>query len=167
MQKYNESLANIATELPVVGASIFVQNYPSGTAASVYGTDDATLAPLIQPLKSKADGTFPFYAPNGHYQLTQNPAVLPPLLSDFILFDPAPGNPGEVVTLQSIAALKALTVPVSTPVITYIVQGFTTPGDGGAGVFFWNATDSTANNGGTVIACTANGAADGRFNKLF
>jgi hypothetical protein len=165
MQKYNESLANIATNLPVVGASIFVQNYPSGTAASVYGTDDATLTPLVQPLKSKADGTFPFYAPNGHYQLTQNPAVLPPLLTDFILYDPAPGGSGEVVTLPTITALKAVAVPV-TP-ITYIIQGYNAAGDGGAGVFFWNATDATADNGGTVIACTANGASNGRFNKLF
>ena len=67
--------------------------------------------------------------------------------------------------LVNIAALKALAVPTSSRV--FIVQGFVTAGDGGQGIFFWNATDATADNGGTVIACTANGAANGRFNKLF
>ena len=65
---------------------------------------------------------------------------------------------------NNIAALKNLAVPISAGV--YIVLGYTTPGDGGQGIFFWNAADSTADNGGTVIACTANGANAGRFNKL-
>ena len=63
--------------------------------------------------------------------------------------------------VDTIAALKALS-PIDG---TYLVRGYAAVGDGGGGIYYWNSIDTTADNGGTVIALTAGGT--GRFNKLF
>jgi hypothetical protein len=65
----------------------------------------------------------------------------------------------------NIAGLRAQGIPPADSICT--VLGYVTPGDGGQGIFWWNPADTTADNGGTVFACTANGVAAGRFNKLF
>ena len=84
------------------------------------------------------------------------------------------GNPdGQFVTMtyltenairfvDTIAALKALAVPASA--VTYFVRGYYALGDGGGGFYYWKSTDTTADNGGTVIALTVGGT--GRFNLL-
>lgn len=64
--------------------------------------------------------------------------------------------------LNSFAALKALAVPASS--VTYLVRGSAAAGDGGAGLFFWNASDTTADNGGTILAADAGGT--GRWNRI-
>jgi len=61
----------------------------------------------------------------------------------------------------SIAYLKGL--PVGT-YQTVEVLGYSAQADGGGGVFWWNATDTTPDNGSTVIAPTAGGT--GRWNLL-
>lgn len=67
--------------------------------------------------------------------------------------------------VTNIANLKALAVPTTD--ITVVVRGYYSSGDGGGGIYYWNALDTTAGNNGTVVVCTANGAAAGRFNLLF
>lgn len=64
--------------------------------------------------------------------------------------------------IATIALLKALAAPVAP--IVYLVAGFAAFGDGGGGLYWWNSADSTADNGGTVIALNAGGV--GRFNKF-
>ncbi len=71
----------------------------------------------------------------------------------------------SVVPVDTAAALQAL--PVPTAATKYLMCGYNSVGDGAGGFFWWNAADTTAANGGTVFACTANGASAGRFNKLF
>jgi hypothetical protein len=175
VRKNLNTIANQYTGEPLVGAQVTVQNYPSLTPATVYATDALTY-PVTQPMTVAADGSFPFYAPDGHYRYTINPVGGAPYYVTDDLFedlqDPPFDRGGTVQAaldgltgLTNIAALKALPVPTFSG--TYIVQGYTTAGDGGQGIFFWNATDATADNGGTVLACTANGASNGRFNKLF
>lgn len=67
-----------------------------------------------------------------------------------------------VGVIDSITALKALPLPRGA--VTYLVRGYAALGDGGGGIYYWNAADVTADNGGTVIQLNAGG--DGRFNKL-
>lgn len=71
--------------------------------------------------------------------------------------------PGFTTTVDSIAALKALTVPANPS--TVIVRGFAAAGDGGGGIYYWNSTSVVADDGGTTIALNSGGV--GRFIKLF
>ena len=64
-------------------------------------------------------------------------------------------------SVNTMAALKAL-APGAYPLVQML--GFNAAGDGGAGLFYWNAGDVTADNGGTIIQPGAGG--NGRWRKL-
>lgn len=66
--------------------------------------------------------------------------------------------------VKTIADLKAIDVATLTDKQQALVAGYSTPGDGGGGVFYYDAGASTADNGGTIIAPTA-GA--GRWLRIF
>jgi hypothetical protein len=66
----------------------------------------------------------------------------------------------RVSVVATIAALKALTVR---PAIVQ-VNGYYAAGDGGGGTFRWNASDTTADNGGTIIIPDSGGT--GRWNRV-
>jgi hypothetical protein len=71
--------------------------------------------------------------------------------------------PGAVYA--SIAGLKAATV-ASTGFVR--VQGYYAAGDGGGGVFRWDAADTTsADNGGTIITPTGGLASSGRWKRVY
>jgi hypothetical protein len=89
------------------------------------------------------------------------PYVGPPTGRWNALVATAPAE-SSTVSVPTIAALKAVATPNAS--VTYIVQGYYAPGDGGGGNFLWNASSSAADNGGTVIALTAGGT--GRFNLI-
>jgi len=72
MRKNLNTIARTSNGEPLVGASVYINNYPSGTAATVYSTN-ATTYPITQPIIVDAEGRFPFYAPDGHYQYVINP----------------------------------------------------------------------------------------------
>lgn len=65
--------------------------------------------------------------------------------------------------VASIAALKLVSGSVDGQVIQ--LNGYYAEGDGGGGEFFWNATSTTADNGGTIIAPT--GVSTGRWYRIF
>lgn len=65
--------------------------------------------------------------------------------------------------VDTIALLKAKALPNNN--VAVLVKGFAAAGDGGGGLYYWNAADVTADNGGTIIQLNAGG--NGRFNKLF
>lgn len=57
---------------------------------------------------------------------------------------------GECMSvLENVAALVALAVPEF--VVSYQVLGYYAPGDGGDGVYVWNATDTRADNRGSIL----------------
>jgi len=87
MQKFDEPLVNQLTGLPLAGISVTIQNYPSGATATIYGSNDVSSTPLTQPLTSQADGTFPFYAADGHYQIVATPPGGQPVVTDFLMQD--------------------------------------------------------------------------------
>lgn len=66
-----------------------------------------------------------------------------------------------MTTVQDLAALKAL----STRPDPVTLQGYSTPGDGGGGIFYWDAGSSTTPNDGLVVQCTSGPA--GRYKRLY
>lgn len=68
-----------------------------------------------------------------------------------------------LVPVSNVAALRLVSTPASNGLI-YATGGYFSTGDGGAGIYAWNATDTRADNGGTVIQIT--GVATGRFNLI-
>ena len=87
MQRYINALASAQTGLPLVGAAVLVQLYPSGTTAVIYAVD-STSTPVANPLGTDVNGQFSFYAANGRYQLTITPqGGVPYTLTDILLSD--------------------------------------------------------------------------------
>ena len=72
MQKYVNSVAAGAGSSqiigsPVAGASVQVNQYPSGAPATIYSDNGVTQA--ANPLTTDTNGAFSFYAADGRYQL--------------------------------------------------------------------------------------------------
>ena len=69
MERYQESIANKSGN-PIAGASVVVQDYPSGTLATIYASNSTADTPIVNSeLTTDADGEFFFYALSGRYQL--------------------------------------------------------------------------------------------------
>ena len=69
----------------------------------------------------------------------------------------------DVVSVRSIDQLRS--VPISgEPDRTAIVLGYSKPGDGGQGIFFWDAESEAAVNRGSVVA--SNHSARGRWIRV-
>ena len=66
-------------------------------------------------------------------------------------------------TLTAISNLKAETVNFEGKAVN--VLGYYAKGDGGGGLFYWDATSTQADNGGTIIQATA--IATGRWKRVF
>jgi hypothetical protein len=70
----------------------------------------------------------------------------------------------EREAVDSIAGLKALNAPSTAAVI--VVLGYYLPQDLGGGLYYWNASDTRADNGGTIIQ-PASVPAIGRWNLIY
>ena len=70
---------------------------------------------------------------------------------------------GPVLPLSNVAALEALAPP--TQAVIRVTLGYTTPGDGGHGFYWWNAGDTRADNGIDIIQPDSM-PATGRWNLL-
>jgi parallel beta-helix repeat protein len=68
-----------------------------------------------------------------------------------------------IQVVDTIAQMKAAAPPTSEQ--TYLVRGYYAAGDGGGGTFRWNGSDSTSDNGGTIISLNAGGT--GRWNRIY
>lgn len=91
MQQYQNSVANTATGLPLVGATVQVNNYPSGTAATIYSDNGITVA--ANPLTTDANGSFSFYAADGHYQIVvTGSGITTQTINDVLLVDILPAD---------------------------------------------------------------------------
>lgn len=69
----------------------------------------------------------------------------------------------RVLRIDTVTALKALTAPAGDD--TYCVLGFALKGDGGGGLYWWDAGSSETDDGGMVLQLNIGGV--GRFKKLF
>jgi hypothetical protein len=70
---------------------------------------------------------------------------------------------GAVQSVANIAALRLLSGNIDGQ--PAILNGYYAEGDGGGGQFFWNATSTVADNGGTIIAPT--GVGTGRWYRAY
>lgn len=92
MQRYQNSVANSTTGLPLVAATVQVNNYPAGTAATIYSDNGITPVPG-GTLTTDSNGQFSFYGPNGHYQLVvTGSGVTTQTINDIILLDILPAD---------------------------------------------------------------------------
>jgi len=67
-----------------------------------------------------------------------------------------------LLSAVNVVALKLVAAPVANSI--YMTDGYSTAGDGGSGMYFWNAADARADNGGSILQLTAGGV--GRFNLI-
>ncbi|MGW6208099.1 peptidase C14 [Streptomyces sp. NPDC055089] len=77
----------------------------------------------------------------------------------------APAHTGNVLRLDTVAALRALNTKPLTDGTQVIVAGYRTPGDGGTMALRWDKKSTAAHNGGTVIA-PATTTKPGRWHQL-
>ena len=83
-----------------------------------------------------------------------------------VLGVPGPPGPtgatGSGIVPQYVVQLASYPAPSSRAVV--VVDGYNAAGDGGGGTFVWKASDTRADDGGTIIAVT--GIATGRWNRI-
>lgn len=73
-----------------------------------------------------------------------------------------PGTATPPVYFSDLSSIGPSAISAGRQVI--FTDGYTSPGDGGGGVFVWNGTDTRAADGGTIIAVT--GIVTGRWNRV-
>jgi hypothetical protein len=91
MQKYVNAVASL-TGTPVGNASVQVNNFPSGTSATIYSDNGLTVA--ANPLTTDpVTGGFAFYAADGRYQLVISGInITTQTVNDVLLVDPLPAD---------------------------------------------------------------------------
>lgn len=106
MQKYINSVAN-QSGAPVPGASILVQNYPSLTTATIYGSN-STANPITNPTTTDNNGNFGFYAADGRYQITiTGTNIQTVVITDILLEDPVDGgSPGNFTSITTTSTIS-------------------------------------------------------------
>lgn len=153
------------------GDRVLVMNQPDQTQNGIWNADTGNWSRALDfdGAYDVQNGTQMFVTSGGSYAsmyfavLTANPITIGSSAIQMGLISSPSSGVQTPFIIDSIAALKALTAPVTAA--TYIVRGFATVGDGGGGIYWWNAADVSADNGGTTIQLNAGG--NGRFNKLF
>lgn len=91
MQRYVNSIADPKTGMPIANASVQVNLYPAGTAATIYSDNGITVT--TNPLTTDTNGQFSFYAADGRYQLvvTGN-NITTTTINDILIVDPLPSD---------------------------------------------------------------------------
>jgi hypothetical protein len=93
MQKYQNAITDNHGNI-VIGATVVVTNYGSGTPAIIYSGNGTGQYPT-NVLTTDEQGQFAFYAANGHYTYNVTATdFIPEVYSDILLFDPADYNGG-------------------------------------------------------------------------
>lgn len=156
MQRYINSVAG-PTGAPVSGALVQVNLWPSGMAATIYSDNGATVT--TNPLTTDTNGSFSFYAADGHYQLyISGPNIQPLQVNDVMLLDGIPADQGvassvnsvDIISIQQGGILKQATGAL----IAQMVQGNNTPvpvANGGTGA-------TTASGARANLGAAASGA---------
>ena len=125
--------------------------------------DNAVTAPKIgtgQVVKSLTKGGVTL---TDAITLVEGPNVtIAPSGNSLMISAAAAGNANAVNTIDD---LRNYSLQGVAPNDTVLVKGYWAAGDGGGGVFIWNAADTRQNNGGTIIASQGSAGA-GRWNRI-
>ena len=123
-----------------VGAGAQARYY--GNQESMLGVYRRLVVAISAVLQLLLSGCCPVAPPVAHAQVH----VVPQLTDQSL--QPAAAN--ELRAITNIAALRALAVPISQGEVR-VVAGYHNIGDGGGGVFVWDAHSAAADNSGTII----------------
>lgn len=149
---------------PLVGGKLFTWENGTTTKKTTYTTEDQA-TPNTNPIILDSRGECDLWLDTGIYTLGLYPASEtndPPTGSAIWTVNDITAGGSGTTSVSNIAALRALSGGSSNIVI---LRGYTTDNDGGAGTFYWDATDTTADNNGTIIAPSGGGT--GRWNRLY
>jgi len=155
----------------VSGASVKVLNFPSGTLATIYGSNSQLVgAQIANPIVASALGFYSFFAPSGHYALVISGAGLTSYtVNDVFLFDPLDSTSqvinqiGDVTSSVAGAAFSG----VAGTTLTSTKAGFTlqvaaSPStDANSGSFTLNAGTGAINGGGINFSAGAGSLSTG------
>ena len=150
---------------PLVSGKLFTYETGTTTKKTTY-TDEAQGTPNANPIVLNARGECDLWLGTGAYTLGLYPSTEttdPPTGSAVWTVNNIQGSGGSITSATTIANLKSLSAGQTEIVI---VKGYHTENDGGGGTFFWNETDTSADDGGLVIIPNAL-PATGRWNRLF
>jgi len=170
-----------AVGLPLAGGKLFT--YAAGTTTKQNSYTDSTGAtPNTNPIILDAAGYCNLWLDQSlAYKLTLSPSTdtdpptnpiwtvdqlntsASPVLAALAASSGASLVGGSILVVANLAALKAITNYTAPGIV--LMLGYASQGDGAWGIFWWNSTDATADNGGTVIQPSA-APATGRWNKL-
>jgi hypothetical protein len=126
---------------------------PSGTGPGGTGGAPFSCLPLNAPQASDyilgGSNTSPQAGDTGRWSWSQvwtnTPLITPSFMNNATVYDSGSHPAGVMLTFPSLTALRAFSAAnIGTNMVSAQTSGYTTPGDGGASVFDWNAT-STAN----------------------
>lgn len=169
---------------PASGAKLFTYAAGTTTKQNTY-TDSTGMVPSANPIILDSNGQCTYWLDETlMYKLTLAPSTdTDPPTSPYWTVDQLNGPNsaaystilaalaaangatlvgGGIFVVSTLAALKAITNVTAPGVV--LMLSYTALGDGGWGFFWWNASDITADNGGTVIIPNAGGT--GRWNRL-
>ncbi|WP_448208584.1 glycosyl hydrolase family 28-related protein [Azospirillum sp. sgz302134] len=146
--------------VPLAGGRLSFFLTGSSTPATVY-SDAALTTPHTQPVIADSSGVWPaIYLGSDTYKVElKNPGG-----GTVWTQDPVSGSAG-VRAMDSMTALRALTPGQGAAYGTVMLRGYSSVGDGGAGLFVWDASSAAADDGGTVIRPSSSTAA-GRWLRV-
>jgi len=147
MQKYHNTIqAENGDIITTATITVFLAN--TGVPATRY--QDIEIDTYDNPFDVSDDnydskGMFFFKAENGTYDIKIVNGIKTTWLDDISLLD----ADSIVDSYDNIAALRAITTAPSLTLAK--IKGYYTDGDGGGGDFYWDASSTETDNGGTII----------------
>lgn len=106
MEKRNGLVVDTATGKPVSGATVQVNLYPGGGAATLYSDNGVTQK--ANPVTTDSKGRYEYYAANGHYsEIPTTSAGAQPAINDIVLDDSVSAQAASAVASANNLALDA------------------------------------------------------------
>lgn len=152
MKRYEDTVTNEALTA-IVGATVAVRKQ-DGTLSTIYSDNGVTTKG--NPTTTDSNGMFFFYAADGTYDIEISATSYSSATVENIVL-----NDGGI---SSLAELRAINVEEDTDY--KIILGHTTPGDGGGGTFYWNASSADADDNGITILPTGH-VGNGRWKREY
>jgi len=147
---------------PNAGGKIFT--YEAGTTTKKQTLKSESGGANPNPIIANSAGEFDMWLESGAYKIVNAPANdTDPPIAAIKTWDDVNSGAGAQGTRDTIAELKGLDEGIFD---TVQVLGYNTVGDGGGGLFRWDDTSTTAENGGTIFTPTVSDGT-GRWFRVY